>query len=79
MTAPARTFRWRTAIVAVYGPSLIFAVGEGAVLPMIPHIAENLGASLALAGFIAAVVTIGELLGTIPSGWVLHGSASAPG
>ena len=71
VTAAAPAFRWRTAAVAIYGPSIVFAIGEGAVLPMIPHIAEDLGATLAFAGLIVAVVTIGELLGTLPAGWLL--------
>jgi MFS family permease len=38
------------------------------VIPMIPVIAGNLGATLALAGFIAGMLLVGELIGDIPSG-----------
>jgi len=72
MTAQAPEFSWRTAAVAVYGPGAIFAFGQGAVLPMIPHVAEQLHAGIALAAFIAALVTVGELIGTLPSGWMIQ-------
>ena len=72
MTAPTPAFSWRTAAVAIYGPSALFSIGEGSVLPMIPHVAENLGATIAAAGFIAALETVGELAGSIPSGWLLQ-------
>ena len=38
---------------------------------MIPIAADNLGASLAIAGLVAALLTIGELFGNIPSGWLI--------
>jgi MFS family permease len=52
-------------------PTLLFSVGEGAIIPMIPIVASNLGATLAIAGLVAALLTIGELFGNIPSGWLI--------
>lgn len=40
-------------------------------MPMIPRVAEGLGATLAIAGLVAAVLMIGELVGNIPSGWLV--------
>jgi len=71
VTTPAPAFSWRTAALAVYGPSVLFSIGEGSVLPMIPHVAEGLGATIAIAGFIAALETVGELLGSLPTGWLI--------
>ena len=71
MTSAAPAFSWRTAAVAVYGPSVLFSIGEGSVLPMIPHVAEGIGATIAVAGFIAALETVGELLGSLPTGWLI--------
>ncbi len=68
--APA-AFSWRTAAIAVYGPSILYSIGEGSVLPMIPHVAQNLGATLAVAGFVAALETVGELIGALPTGWLI--------
>src|ERR1700710_3037542 len=66
---PAFTFR-SIALPALL-PSLLFAIGEGSVIPVIPAIASNLGATLAVAGFIAGMTMLGQLVGDIPSGWVV--------
>jgi MFS family permease len=68
---PERPFNLRSVAVAVFLPTLVFAIGEGAIIPIIPVVANSLGATLAVAGFIAAMIMVGELLGDIPSGWVV--------
>lgn len=70
MSSPA-TFRLGSVALPVYLPSLLFAIGEGAVLPIIPVDAALLGGSLALAGFISALIMVGTLIGDIPSGWIV--------
>jgi MFS family permease len=69
--ATAAEFRFRSIAMPALLPTLLFSVGEGAILPIIPLVATNLGAGLALAGLIAAMVMLGELVGDIPSGWVV--------
>lgn len=64
----AERFPFRKVAVAAYLPTVLFAVGEGAILPYIPVIAGDLGASLAIAGVIAAMMTVGELAGSVPGG-----------
>ena len=71
MTATDDAFPWRSVSLTAFLPALLFAIGEGAILPIIPLVAGNLGASLAIAGFIAAVLMLGELVGDIPSGWLV--------
>ena len=71
MTSAASSFRLGSVALPVYLPSLLFAIGEGAVLPIIPLDAARLGGSLALAGFVAALITVGTLIGDIPSGWIV--------
>ncbi|HAM26461.1 MAG TPA: MFS transporter [Microbacteriaceae bacterium] len=71
MSNAERPFRLRSVALAAFLPTLLFSVGEGAIIPLIPIVAHNLGASLALAGLIAAMVMVGELIGDIPSGWVV--------
>lgn len=61
-------FRWRSVIAAAVLPTTLFSIGEGAIVPIIPVVADDLGASLALAGLIAAMLTVGGLLGDLPSG-----------
>jgi len=64
-------FRWRSVLVAALLPTLLFSTGEGAIIPVIPVIAGNVGATLAIAGFVAGMLVLGELLGDIPSGVVI--------
>jgi MFS family permease len=68
-TAPG--FRLGSVALPVYLPGLLFAIGEGAVIPVIPVDAARLGGSLALAGFISALIAVGTLIGDIPSGWIV--------
>ncbi|THG28542.1 MFS transporter [Naasia lichenicola] len=71
MTNAAPEFRWRSIALPALLPTLLFSTGEGAILPIIPVVATDLGATLAVAGLIAAMVMIGELVGDVPSGWIV--------
>lgn len=71
MSSDERPFSFRSVALAAFLPTLLFSIGEGAIIPIIPVAAGNLGASLAMAGFIASMVMLGELAGDIPSGWVV--------
>lgn len=64
-------FRFRSIALPAILPTLAFSIGEGAIIPIIPIVAHNVGAQLAVAGLIAAMLTIGHLFGDIPSGWVI--------
>lgn len=71
MSSNGRDFSFRSIALPAIAPTLLFSIGEGAILPLIPVVADSLGATLAVAGFIAALVMVGELIGDIPSGWVV--------
>ncbi|GAA2748728.1 putative MFS family arabinose efflux permease [Amnibacterium kyonggiense] len=71
MTSAGPTFRLGSVALPVYLPGLLFSIGEGAVIPVIPVDAARLGGSLALAGFISALIMVGTLIGDIPSGWIV--------
>lgn len=71
MSNPERPFSLRSVAMAAFLPTLLFSIGEGAIIPLIPIVAHGLGATIAFAGFIAAMVMVGELVGDIPSGWVV--------
>ncbi len=71
MTTSEQPFRWRSIALPALLPTILFSIGEGAIIPIIPIAADGLGATLALAGLVVALLTIGELLGNIPSGWVI--------
>ena len=78
MTTDELPFRWRSIALPALLPTLLFSIGEGAIIPIIPIAADNLGASLAIAGLVAAVLTVGELAGNIPSGWLVSRIGERP-
>ena len=60
-------FSLRRIAVAAFGPSLLFGIGEGAILPIIPLTARELGASIPTAAMIIALIGIGSLINNIPA------------
>lgn len=64
----ARDVLWRFGPM-VYGPTVLFALGEGAVIPLIPVIAAQLGADVAAAALVASALVVGQLCGNLPAGW----------
>jgi MFS family permease len=69
MTAePADRFPWRQVVVAAFLPTILFSIGEGAIIPIIPVVANGLGADIAGAALVSAMIVVGELLGDIPAG-----------
>ncbi|MHA7986223.1 MFS transporter [Rathayibacter sp. CAU 1779] len=71
MTVSDANFSIRDIALAAFLPTALFSIGEGAVIPIIPVLAHNLGAGLALAGFIGGMIMVGEMVGDIPSGWIV--------
>ncbi|HEX6031543.1 MAG TPA: MFS transporter [Tepidiformaceae bacterium] len=67
----AKPFRLRSIALSVYLPTLLFAVGQGAVVPIIPLFARDLGASVALAGVIVAVRGVGTMVFDVPAGMMV--------
>jgi len=71
MSSVEPPFSFRSIALPAIAPTLLFSIGEGAILPLIPIVADDLGATLAVAGLISAMILIGELIGDIPSGWLV--------
>ncbi len=65
MTSPAFSLR-RIALTA-FGPTLLFGIGEGAILPVIPLTARAMGASVPTTALLVALIGIGSLLSNIPA------------
>lgn len=78
MSIAEQPFRWRSVAVPVFLPTVLFATGEGAILPVIPQIVAGTGASLAVAGLVAGMLMIGTLIGDLPSGWVISRIGERP-
>lgn len=66
-----RTLLFSRGSLSVYLPSFLVATGEGAILPTLPVTATDLGAGIALAGLVTGLILIGEVIGDLPSGWVV--------
>ncbi|MEV8368833.1 MFS transporter [Microbacterium sp. NPDC064584] len=70
VTDRAASVLWRFGPM-IYGPTILFALGEGAIIPLIPIIATRLGADVALAALVASALVLGQLVGNIPAGWAV--------
>ena len=74
MSAPSESessstadFSLRRIAIQAFGPSLLFGLGEGAILPIVPLTARDLGASVPTAALMVALISIGSLLNNIPA------------
>jgi MFS family permease len=72
LTAPASapepaSFDLRSIAIAAFAPSLLFGLGEGAILPVIALSARELGGSVAQAALIVTLLGIGSLVSNIPA------------
>jgi len=66
-----QTFTLSSLTFSVYLPTLLFSIGEGAVLPIIPLFARGRGASVAAAALVVAMRGLGTMLFDLPSGVVV--------
>ncbi|MBG0738092.1 MFS transporter [Paeniglutamicibacter antarcticus] len=57
----------RRIAIPAFGPSLLFGLGEGAILPVIALSSRSLGTSVAAAALIVTLLGIGSLLSNIPA------------
>ena len=60
-------FSLRRIAVPAFGPSLLFGLGEGAILPVLPLTARALGASVSTTALLVALMGIGSLVSNIPA------------
>lgn len=60
----------RQLLLGTYLPVFVFEVGIGAIMPVVPLTAVDLGASIAQAGVAVALLAVGQIIGDIPAGVV---------
>jgi len=65
--ADAADFSLRKIAIPAFGPSLLFGLGEGAILPIVPLTARDLGASVSMAALVVGLISLGSLLNNIPA------------
>jgi MFS family permease len=61
------SFSFRQIAVGAFAPSLLFGLGEGAILPIIALSVRDLGGSVPLAALIVTLLGLGSLLTNIPA------------
>lgn len=90
MTSPdaPEPFTLRGIAVAAFGPTLLFGIGQGAILPVVALTARDLGASVALAALIVTLIGLGSWVFNLPASlvtlkfgerWAIVGAAVAAG
>jgi MFS family permease len=90
MTSPddPQRFNLRAIAVAAFGPTLLFGIGQGAILPVVALTARGLGASVALAALIVTLIGLGSWFFNLPASlvtlkfgerWAIVGAAVAAG
>jgi MFS family permease len=57
--------------LVVYGPTTMYSMVKGALIPLIPVLAHHFSNSVAIAGIAVAMLSVGELLGSLPAGGVI--------
>ena len=67
MPASPQDLDLRRLAIPAFGPSLMFGLCEGTLLPVLALSARALGASLAVAGLVVALVGLGSLLANLPA------------
>lgn len=60
-------FSLRRIAVPAFGPSFLFGLGEGAILPVIALSVRQLGGSVALAALVVTLIGVGSLVTNIPA------------
>lgn len=71
-TVPGPGFSLRSIAVPAYGPTVLAAVGTGAVTPVVALTAIDLGASPSVAALTVGLALIAELFFAVPAGAVVH-------
>lgn len=62
------SFKLSSLTFSVYLPTILFSIGQGAVIPIIPLFARELGSTIAAAALIVALRGIGQLVFDMPAG-----------
>ncbi|CAM4343139.1 MFS transporter [Bordetella muralis] len=70
MQSPDAPFSLKKIAVPAFGPSVLYGVSNGAILPVVALSARELGASVATSGLIVALIGIGSLVSNIPAALV---------
>src|SRR5262245_4361203 len=59
------------AVLSIYLPALVLALGTGIALPAVPTLAKSFGVSFGAASGVVTTFLVGNLIGTLPAGWLI--------
>ena len=59
------------ALLSIYLPALVLALGTGIALPAVPTLAKSFGVSFGAASGVVTTFLVGNLIGTLPAGWLI--------
>jgi len=62
---------WRELGPTVLYPNLLYGIGQGAIIPAVPIVATAMGGNLAVAALAAAMMSLGQLVGSPPGAWLI--------
>ena len=90
MTSPddSQPFSLRSIAVAAFGPTLLFGIGQGAILPVVALSARELGATVPVAALVVTLMGLGSWFFNLPASlvtlrfgerWSIVGAAVAAG
>ncbi len=65
---PPEEVSWRSLALPAYGPTVLVAIGQGAILPLVALSARDLGASVTVAALVVALAGLGQLVADLPAG-----------
>ena len=65
------SFRLRDIALPAYAPSIVNAIGHGAVMPVLALRARELGADVSTAAFVVALLGLGSLVASLPAGAIV--------
>ena len=68
MSSGTQDFRFRDIWLVAYGPSIVSAIGHGAMMPVLALRARDLGADVSTAAAIVALTSVGMLITSLPAG-----------
>lgn len=66
----SKALSWNT-FISTYLPALILALGTGVAVPAVPTLAKSFGVEFGAASGVVTSFLLGNLVGTLPSGWMI--------
>lgn len=70
MTSATTPPTLRSIGLSAFAPTVVYGIGQGAIAPVVALSAIELGASSAVAGLVVGLAGVGQIVGSVPAGWL---------